>query len=93
MFNWDEIKREKVLKNHKVDFAKIEDIFEDPLAIYFADDEHSTFEEIRNGVIGKTAQYGLTVLYFTLDAEETRFITARRAERWMVRIYEKQRYR
>jgi uncharacterized DUF497 family protein len=49
------------LKNHKVDFAKIEDIFDDPLAIYFADDEHSTFEEIRNGVIGKTAQYGLTV--------------------------------
>lgn len=44
---WDEIKREKVIAEHKVDFAKIQDVFDDPFAVYFDDYEHSDETEIR----------------------------------------------
>jgi len=40
MFIWDETKREQVIKEHGVDFAKIADIFNDPFALYFEDYEH-----------------------------------------------------
>ncbi len=94
MFTWKEGKREKVLKKHKVDFEKIKDIFDDPFSIDFTDEEHSTPDEIRYGIIGKTARYGLIALYYTFEDEITaKFITARRAEKWMVNVYEQQRYR
>lgn len=40
-FIWDEAKREKIIAEHKVDFAKIKDVFDDPFAVYFDDHEHS----------------------------------------------------
>lgn len=44
--------------------------------------------------IGITAAYGLTYLVYTEPGEnETHFITARRAEKWMVDYYEKSRAR
>lgn len=36
-FIWDETKREKVLAEHKIDFAKIEDIFDDSFAVFIED--------------------------------------------------------
>ena len=87
MFTWDEVKREKVVKEHKVDFAKIEDIFDDPFSIDFTDEDHSTPDEIRYGIIGKTSLYGLVALYYTFEDETTtKFITARHAEKWMVNV-------
>ena len=94
MFTWDEEKREKVIREHKVDFAKITDVFDDPFSIDFTDEEHSTPDEIRYGIIGKTSRYGLVALYYTFEDEITaKFITARGAEKWMVNVYEQQRYR
>ncbi|MEQ1924415.1 MAG: BrnT family toxin [Pyrinomonadaceae bacterium] len=88
---WDPAKKTKVARDHKVDFERIDDIFRDPQAIEFIDEEHSDENETRYGIIGFTAEYGLTYLVFVeVDHETTRFITARKAERWMVRDYEKE---
>ena len=40
MFSWDESKREKVIAEHSIDFARIEDVFDDPFSIDYADYEH-----------------------------------------------------
>lgn len=45
MFVWDETKRRKVIKEHKVDFALLIDAFDDAFGVYFEDFEHSTDEE------------------------------------------------
>jgi uncharacterized DUF497 family protein len=88
MFVWDESKRRKVIKEHKVDFALLLDVFDDAFGIYREDTEHSD-DEIRYSVIGLTAEYGLVFTVFTYtDDEEVRLITARRAEKWMVKQYE-----
>lgn len=88
MFVWDEAKRLKVIKDHGVDFALITDIFDDPFGIYREDAEHSA-SEIRYSVLGLTINYGLVFAVFTYEGEKIRFITARRAEKWMVKEYEK----
>ncbi len=94
MFVWDESKREEVIEEHKVDFALLTDIFDDPFAVYIEDHKHSTEDETRLQVIGLTAQYGLTFATFTyLEPDDVRFITARRAENWMVKEYEENRKR
>lgn len=93
MFVWNESKRKQVFKHHGVDFAEIEDVFEDAFSIDFIDEEHSINEETRYGVIGKAVVYGLVVLIYTAKDEQIRFVTARRAENWMVNEYEQQQKR
>lgn len=56
---WDPAKREKVLADHRVDFDKIKDIFEDLFAIEDIDEVHSSTEEMRFTIIGLTREYGL----------------------------------
>lgn len=92
MITWDESKRKKVIKDHGIDFKKIEDIFDDPFAIQFDDPEHSASEE-RWIIIAKSTEYGLVSLNYTFRDEDIRYITARRAEKWMTNLYEKQRNR
>ncbi len=88
---WDPAKRTKVAHDHKINFEKVYDIFRDPHAIEFIDEEHSDENETRYGIIGLTAEYGLLYLVFVeVDHKTTRFVTARRAERWMVKDYEKE---
>ncbi len=88
MFVWDESKRRKVIEDHRVDFVLLLDVFDDAFGIYREDTEHSD-DEIRYSVIGFTAEYGLVFAVFTYtDDEEVRLITARRAEKWMVKQYE-----
>ncbi|MGD9562350.1 MAG: BrnT family toxin [Pyrinomonadaceae bacterium] len=93
-FTWDAAKRDKVLAEHKVDFDKITDIFNDPFAVEDIDEIHSTAEETRFTIIGLTREYGLVFLAFTeLSETNLRFITARKAESWMTTIYDKARSR
>ena len=88
-FTWDEAKAE----NHSIEFARIIDIFEDSFAVEFIDEAHSTEEEIRYAIIGLTS-YGLVYLVFTEpDKNQLHFITARLAEKWMVKEYEENRKR
>lgn len=93
MFVWDESKRLKVIENHKVDFELIFDVFEDSFAFDFEDYEHSDETEIRWGIIGRTTQYGLILLIYTVTNDDVRFISARKAEKWMVKLYEENRRR
>ena len=82
-----------MVRDHGVDFGRIEDVFEDPFAIDIQDFEHSTDDEARYIVIGKTSKYGLVFVSYSIVDAEYRLITARRAENWMVREYEKRRNR
>ena len=89
MFVWDESKRLKVIEDHKVDFALLTDVFDDAFGVYREDTEHSDDEKIRYSVIGAAAEYGLIFAVFEYADNDVRFITARRAEKWMVKEYEK----
>jgi uncharacterized DUF497 family protein len=92
-YTWDEEKSEKVKREHSIEFARVTDIFEDPYAVEFIDEKHSTEDEIRYAIIGLTS-YGLVYLVFTeLSENELHFITARLAENWMVKEYEENRKR
>jgi uncharacterized DUF497 family protein len=90
--SWDESKREKVIKDHGIDLQRVVDVFDDPFGVYIEDPGHSTDEETRFNIIGLSAAYGLTFVAFTYD-EAVHLITARRAEKWMVKEYEKERKR
>ncbi len=93
-FTWDTNKAEKVKADHKVYFERLYDIFDDPFAIEFTDEEHSTDDEIRFAIIGLTVEYGLIYLVFTETTEtKLHFITARKAENWMVKEYDQNRSR
>jgi uncharacterized protein len=89
-FTWDNKKLSKVKEQHKVEFDKLEGIFDDPFSVDFIDEEHSTEFEIRYAIIGRTAEYGLVYLvYEAISEDELRFITARKAENWMISLYQK----
>lgn len=64
-----------------------------PFALYLENFEHSTEIETRFNIIGKTANYGFIFAAYAYSENEIHFITARRAERWMVKEYEKKRKR
>ena len=89
---WDEKKRKQVIKDHGIDFGKIADAFQDPFAIIEEDLGHSDVEE-RWIAIARTSEYGLLGVIYTFRGDDVRLITARRAEKWMARLYEKQRDR
>ena len=65
IYTWDPAKRERVLAEHRVNFEKICDVFEDPFAIEDIDDDHSSKDEIRFTIIGLTREYGLVFLAFS----------------------------
>lgn len=88
MFVWDESKRRKVIREHKVDFALLIDVFDDAFGVYFEDFEHSTDMETRFNLIGFSSQYGLIYVTFIYEYNNIRLITAWKAEKWMVAEYE-----
>ncbi len=92
MITWNEKKRRQVIKDHRVDFKKIGDVFDDPFAIYSEDHGHGHSEE-RWLIIAKSAEFGLVAVTYTFRNGDTRLITARRAEKWMRRLYEQQKNR
>jgi len=92
MITWDDKKRLQVIKDHGIDFKGIDDVFNDPFASYIADFEHDESEE-RWLIIAKSSEYGLVAVIIAFRDDDVRFVTARRAERWMVRRYERQRKR
>lgn len=96
-YTWDEDKADVVNAEHGVEFSGVIDIFEDPYAVEFVDERHSTEDETRYAIIGLTARYGLVYLIFTQGESgvetELHFITARRAEPWMVDEYEENQQR
>jgi uncharacterized DUF497 family protein len=87
-FDWDEDKAEKNRRKHGVHFAEVLGVFDDPGAVEFFDDEHSSPVEARYAVIGLAAS-GLMYVVFTERGEgRIRLIPARKADEVMVKIYE-----
>lgn len=77
-FDWDPQKAAANLADHKVGFELAKGVFRDPFAIEFLDDRED-YGEDRFVIIGMTEGRLLTVVY-TLRADRTRIISARRAE-------------
>jgi uncharacterized DUF497 family protein len=72
-FTWDDDKAAEVDSHHHIDFARITDIFNDPYAVEFIDETHSTETETRYVIIGLTGyRIGLPGLYGT-DARRGAF--------------------
>ncbi len=86
-FEWDEEKAAENLKKHRVSFEQAQGLFDDPQAVPFEDVEHSTVNETRYAMVGMSS-IGLLCISFTYREDTIRLISARRAEKWMVRIYE-----
>ena len=86
-FEWDEDKALENAKKHRVSFEQAQQVFDDPRAVPFEDLEHSTAEEARYVMIGMSS-LGLLYVSFTYREDVVRLISARRAEKWMVKVYE-----
>ena len=87
-FEWDPAKATKNLAKHGVSFAEAATVFGDPLAITFADPDHSTDED-RYVTFGHAGEGYLLVVSHTDRDDRTRIISARRAGRKERRIYER----
>ena len=75
------------LAKHGVSFAEAATVFGDPLAITFADPDHSGDED-RFLTFGHSAEGHLLVVSHTDREDRTRIISARRATRKERRFYE-----
>ena len=86
-FEWDEDKALKNAKKHRVSFEQAQQVFNDSRAVPFEDLRHSSINEIRYVMIGMSS-IGLLFVSFIHREDTVRLISARRAEKWMVKIYE-----
>ena len=86
-FEWDEDKAQQNAKKHRVSFEQAQEVFDDPRAVPFEDLEHSSHEQTRYVMIGMSS-IGLLFVSFAYGDEVIRLISARRAEKWMVKVYE-----
>ena len=86
-FEWDDDKAQRNAKKHRVSFEQAQEVFNDPRAIPFEDLQHSSYEETRYVMIGMSS-IGLLFVSFAYRDEFVRLISARRAEKWMVKAYE-----
>ena len=87
IFEWDPQKAAKNLKKHGVAFQEAATVFGDPLAVTFADPDHSEDEE-RYLTFGLSLQRRLIVVSYTQRGEQTRIISARLMDREERVIYE-----
>ncbi|HJP92170.1 MAG TPA: BrnT family toxin [Pyrinomonadaceae bacterium] len=86
-FEWDEDKALENAEKHRITFEQAQQVFDDPHAVPFEDLEHSTEDETRYVMIGMSS-IDLLFVSFTYRNEAVRLISARRAEKWMVKVYE-----
>jgi uncharacterized DUF497 family protein len=76
-FVWDSAKAASNLRKHRVSFAEASTVFGDPLAITFADPDHSDDEE-REITIGTSIRNRLLIVSHLSRDDEIRIISARR---------------
>jgi len=69
-----------------VSFEIAQKVFDDPCAVPFEDLKHS-HDETRYVMIGMSS-IGLLCVSFTYRDNVVRLISARRPEKWMVKVYE-----
>ena len=84
---WDAAKAEVNHRKHGVTFEEATTVFGDPLALTFADPDHSVGEE-RHLMFGVSVEGRLLAIVHTESSEAVRIISARRATRSERKIYE-----
>jgi uncharacterized DUF497 family protein len=86
-FEWDPVKAEANLEDHRVSFEEASSVFADPLAMLMADPDHSIDEE-RYVLLGESSRRNLLVVAFAERPPRTRLISAREATRHERKQYE-----
>ena len=86
-FEWDPKKAEANKRKHGIKFHEAATVFGDPLAITFADPDHS-LEEDRYLTIGMTRFNQMIVVSHASRGEKFRIISARLMTRQERKIYE-----
>lgn len=87
-FEWDDQKATSNVAKHGVSFEEASTVFDNPLAAIFDDPAHST-DELREVIIGHSAQGRVVVVIFTERAETAiRIISARQATKREQHEYE-----
>ena len=84
-FEWDEVKADKNLRDHGVDFADAATVFEDDLALTISDDAPG---EERFVTLGLDAPGRHLVVVYTWREDRIRIISARKASKTERRRYE-----
>jgi uncharacterized protein len=88
-FAWDPAKAQRNLRKHRVSFPEATTVFGDPLAITFADPDHSLAEE-RFITVGLSGAGRVLVVAHTDRSEMIRIISARAATRRERKDYEEE---
>jgi len=86
-FEWDPNKAHRNLATHGVSFHEAATVFGDPLALTYADPDHSG-EEDRFFTFGQSSEGRLLLVSHTDRGDRTRIISARRATPRERRTYE-----
>jgi uncharacterized protein len=84
---WDPHKAASNYRKHKVAFQEAGSVFGDPLAVTFADPDHSVGEH-RWLTFGMSVQNRLLVVFHAERSGRTRIISARKATKHEQKIYE-----
>lgn len=87
-FEWDKGNIGKN-KKHNVEDKEVEEVFFDENKVTFPDTIHSTGDEERLRIIGKTKKGRLLFIVFTKRDNKVRVISARVVNRKEVPLYEK----
>jgi uncharacterized protein len=90
-FEWDESKKISNFEKHGISFDEAKTIFDNPLAVIFDDPKHS-IGEIREIIIGHSAQNQLLMVAFTERSGVIRIVSARLANRSEANNYERNRF-
>lgn len=86
-FTWDKVKSLKNEKKHRVTFHEAATVFDDPLALTFADPDHSE-GEYRFLTFGHSRFQRLLAVAHTDSDDEVRIISSREMTRSEQKIYE-----
>jgi uncharacterized DUF497 family protein len=88
IFVWDPVKAANNQTKHSVTFEEAQTVFDNPLAVIFADEAHST-DEVREMIVGHSTAGKLLIVIFTEREEGTiRLISARSATKQERQDYE-----
>ncbi len=76
-YEWDSTKANSNFKKHGVSFEEAQTVFDNPLAMIFDDELHSSLVEYRETIIGHSQQSRLLLVNFTERPQSIRIISAR----------------
>lgn len=86
-FGWDEQKAASNLSKHAVSFEEARTVFDNPLAVIFDDEVHSSAEP-REIIVGHSSNGRLLMVCFTERSGLVRIISVRRATKKERQDYE-----